>query len=110
MVWKASMNAELAVPEGARHTRILGVGAYRPRRIVDNAEICRHIDSSDEWIRSRTGIRTRRWAAPDETLGAMAEQAASKALASAGISPEDIGCVIAATFTHLIFNDTTTTE
>jgi len=110
MVWKASMNAELAVPEGARHTRILGVGAYRPRRIVDNAEVCRHIDSSDEWIRSRTGIRTRRWAGPDETLGAMAEQAASKAIAAAGITPEDIGCVITATFTHLMQTPAIATE
>ncbi|MFI0897543.1 beta-ketoacyl-ACP synthase III [Streptomyces sp. NPDC020983] len=95
------MKAEIAVPAGARHARILGVGAYRPRRIVDNDEVCTHIDSTDEWIRSRTGIVTRRWAAPDETLGVMAEQAASKAVAAAGISPADIGLVIAATFTHL---------
>ncbi|NUS14132.1 MAG: ketoacyl-ACP synthase III [Streptomyces sp.] len=95
------MKAEIAVPAGARHARILGVGAYRPRRIVDNAEVCRHIDSTDEWIRSRTGIVTRRWAGPDETLGVMAEQAASKAIAAAGITPADVTLVIAATFTHL---------
>ncbi|WP_037914738.1 beta-ketoacyl-ACP synthase III [Actinacidiphila yeochonensis] len=104
------MNAEFAVPAGAPHSRILGVGAYRPRRIVDNAEVCRHIDSSDEWIRSRTGIVTRRWAGPDETLGVMAEQAASKAIASAGISPEDITCVIVATFTHLMQTPAVATE
>ncbi|MFI0723324.1 beta-ketoacyl-ACP synthase III [Streptomyces sp. NPDC021224] len=95
------MKAEIAVSAGARHARILGVGAYRPRRIVDNDEVCAHIDSTDEWIRSRTGIVTRRWAGPDETLGVMAEQAASKAIAAAGITPADIGLVIAATFTHL---------
>ncbi|WP_328911993.1 MULTISPECIES: beta-ketoacyl-ACP synthase III [unclassified Streptomyces] len=104
------MKAEIAVPTGARHTRILGVGAYRPRRIVDNTEICRHIDSSDEWIRSRTGIVTRRWAGPDETLGAMAEQAASKAIAAAGLTPQDITCVIAATFTHLMQTPAVATE
>lgn len=104
------MKAEIAVPTGARHTRILGVGAYRPRRIVDNTEICRHIDSSDEWIRSRTGIVTRRWAGPDETLGAMAEQAASKAVAAAGLTPQDITCVIAATFTHLMQTPAVATE
>jgi 3-oxoacyl-[acyl-carrier-protein] synthase-3 len=86
------------------------VGAYRPRRIVDNAEVCRHIDSSDEWIRSRTGIVTRRWAEPDETLGVMAEQAAAKAVAAAGITPQDITCVIAATFTHLMQTPAVATE
>ncbi|MFC4031368.1 beta-ketoacyl-ACP synthase III [Streptomyces polygonati] len=104
------MSAEITVPAGTRHTRILGVGAYRPRRIVDNAEVCRHIDSSDEWIRSRTGIRTRRWAGPDETLGVMAEQAASKAIAAAGLTPGDITCVIAATFTHLMQTPAVATE
>ncbi|MBM9507599.1 beta-ketoacyl-ACP synthase III [Actinacidiphila acididurans] len=104
------MKTEFATPAGAKHARMLGVGAYRPRRVVDNAEICRHIDSSDEWIRARTGIVTRRWAAPDETLGAMAEQAASKAIAAAGITPADITCVIAATFTHLMQTPAVATE
>jgi 3-oxoacyl-[acyl-carrier-protein] synthase III len=104
------MKSEIAAPAGAAHTRILGVGAYRPRRVVDNAEVCRHIDSSDEWIRVRTGIVTRRWAEPDETLGAMAEQAASKAIAAAGLAPADITCVIAATFTHLMQTPAVATE
>ncbi|PJE95950.1 3-oxoacyl-ACP synthase [Streptomyces carminius] len=89
------------MPEGVPCARIMGVGSYRPRRIVDNEEACRLLDSSDEWVRSRTGIVTRRWADPDETLGVMAEQAALKAVAAAGLSPADITCVIAATFTHL---------
>ena len=104
------MKAEIALPAGSPHSRILGVGAYRPRRIVDNAEVCAHIDSSDEWIRSRTGIVTRRWADPDETLGAMAEQAAAKAIAAAGITPQDVTCVIAATFTHLMQTPAIATE
>ena len=64
-----------------RHSRIAGIGGYRPRRIVTNAEICRTVDSSDEWIRRRTGISTRRFAGPDETLAVMAASAAGKALA-----------------------------
>ena len=104
------MRPDFAPPAGAPHTRILGVGAYRPRRIVDNAEVCRYIDSSDEWIRSRTGIETRRWAGPDETLGVMAEQAANKAIAAAGLTPRDITCVIAATFTHLMQTPAVATE
>lgn len=95
------MQRELTAREGAPFARIMGVGSYRPRRIVDNEEACRLIDSSDEWVRSRTGIVTRRWADPDETLGVMAEQASLKAIAAAGLSPADITCVIAATFTHL---------
>ncbi|HEY5833680.1 beta-ketoacyl-ACP synthase III [Streptomyces sp.] len=104
------MKTGIAAPAGAPHSRILGVGAYRPRRVVDNAEICRHIDSSDEWIRSRTGIVTRHWAGPDETLGVMAEHAAGKAVAMAGIAPDDITCVIAATFTHLMQTPAVATE
>src|SRR5689334_8095336 len=104
------MKAEIAVPNGARHARILGVGAYRPRRVVDNDEVCRFIDSSDEWIRSRTGIVTRRWAGPDETLGVMAEQAANKAIAAAGLTPDQIHCVITATFTHLMQTPAISTE
>ncbi|MGW0734088.1 beta-ketoacyl-ACP synthase 3 [Streptomyces sp. NPDC002851] len=95
------MTQGLVAPQGSPFARIMGVGAYRPRRIVDNHEACRLIDSSDDWVRSRSGIVTRRWAEPDETLGVMAEQAALKAIAAAGLSPADITCVIAATFTHL---------
>ncbi|GAA3804223.1 ketoacyl-ACP synthase III [Streptomyces coacervatus] len=80
---------------------LLGVGSYRPRRVVDNDEICRNIDSSDEWIRSRTGIVSRRWAGADESIADMAELAAEKALAAAGVLPQDVDCVIVATFTHL---------
>ncbi|KNB50816.1 beta-ketoacyl-ACP synthase 3 [Streptomyces caatingaensis] len=96
------MKPEIAPPGGAPHARILGVGAHRPRRVVDNDEVCRFIDSTDAWIRQRTGIVTRRWAAPDETLETMGAEAAGKALAAAGIDPPRIDCVIAATFTHLL--------
>ncbi|MGN6521692.1 MAG: beta-ketoacyl-ACP synthase III [Actinomycetes bacterium] len=76
------------------------MGGYRPSRVVTNEEICQYIDSSDEWIRERSGIVTRRWAAEDETVVDMATAAAGKALAQAGISPEQVGAVLLATVTH----------
>ncbi len=85
-----------------QHSQILGLGAYRPRRVVGNAEICSAIDSTEEWIESRSGIRTRRFAAPDETLSAMAVAAAGKALAQAGLEPRDVGCVLMASMSNLI--------
>ena len=85
---------------GAAHGRILGVGAYRPARIVTNAEICERIDSTDEWIRERSGIISRRFAAPDESVVDMSVAAAGKAIAQAGITPEQVGCVMLATVTH----------
>ena len=85
----------------ARYGRILGVGGYLPRRIVTNEEICRELDSSDEWIRRRTGIGTRRFAGPDETTAMMAAAAAGKALAQAGLTPGDVDCLIAASMSHL---------
>jgi 3-oxoacyl-[acyl-carrier-protein] synthase-3 len=95
------MTAAIRPSTGAAHARILGIGGYRPRRIVTNEEICEHIDSSDEWIRTRSGIVTRRWAGPDETVQAMSVSAAGKALANAGITADQLGCVLIATVTHL---------
>jgi 3-oxoacyl-[acyl-carrier-protein] synthase-3 len=85
---------------GAQHARILGVGGYRPARIVTNEEICERIDSTDEWIRERSGIITRRFAAPDESVVDMSLAAAGKAMAHAGIDADQVGCVILATVTH----------
>ncbi len=84
------------LPRGAA---VLGVGAYRPPRVVDNEEICRSIDSSDEWIRTRSGITSRRWAEDDETLDVMATGAATGALADAGVDPAALGMVLVATCT-----------
>jgi len=94
------MTAVLNTPVGAAHARILGVGGYRPARIVTNDEICERIDSTDEWIRERTGIVSRRFAAPDESVIDMAVAAAGKAIAQSGITPEQVGCVLLATVTH----------
>lgn len=94
------MTAKIRPSKGAPYARILGVGGYRPTRVVPNEEILKHIDSSDEWIRSRSGIATRHWAGPEETVSAMSVEAAGKAIAAAGISPEQIGGVIVSTVSH----------
>jgi 3-oxoacyl-[acyl-carrier-protein] synthase-3 len=92
--------ATIRAPKGPEHARILGVGGYRPSRVVTNDEICELIDSSDEWIRERSGIESRRWAAPDESVIDMSVAAAGKAIAQAGIRPEQVGAVLLATVTH----------
>jgi 3-oxoacyl-[acyl-carrier-protein] synthase-3 len=90
----------MRLAQGAPGAKILSIGEHRPARIVTNAEICEQIDSTDEWIRERSGIVTRRFAAPDETVADMATSAASKALAASGIAPEDIDLVVLASCTH----------
>ena len=86
-------------PGSPRHSRIVGVGAYRPARVVTNAEIVDKIDSSDEWIRERSGIVSRHWAADDESVIDMAEHAARQALDHAGITPDQLGFVLMAPVT-----------
>lgn len=86
--------------KGAPYARILGVGGYRPTRVVPNEVILETIDSSDEWIRSRSGIQTRHWANDEETVAAMSLEASGKAIADAGITAEQIGAVIVSTVTH----------
>lgn len=78
---------------------IAGTGSSLPERIVTNQELAAHVDTSDEWIVSRTGIRERHVASSHETLTVFGEEAAKKAIASAGISPEDIELIIVATAT-----------
>jgi 3-oxoacyl-[acyl-carrier-protein] synthase-3 len=82
------------------YTRILGIGAYRPDVIVTNDDVCQWIDSSDEWIRQRTGIITRHRAPADVSVIDMAEGAAREALQSAGIEASQLGAVIVSTVTH----------
>ncbi|MEV0264874.1 ketoacyl-ACP synthase III [Streptomyces sp. NPDC050617] len=94
------MTAKIKPSQGSPYARILGVGGYRPTRVVGNDEILKHIDSSDEWIRSRSGIATRHWAGPDETVAMMSVEASGKAIADAGIDPSQIGAVIVSTVSH----------
>ena len=78
----------------------MSVGAYRPRRSVLNSEIVEAIDSSDEWIKERSGIHSRRIAGEDESVVSMSVAAAKSALDRAGISAEQLGAVICATVTY----------
>jgi 3-oxoacyl-[acyl-carrier-protein] synthase-3 len=94
------VSAAITPSVGAPYARLLSVAAYRPERIVTNDEICERIDSSDEWIRERSGIIERRYAAPDESVVDMATNAASEALASSGITADQIGMFLVATVTH----------
>ncbi|HET7327533.1 MAG TPA: beta-ketoacyl-ACP synthase III [Nocardioidaceae bacterium] len=96
------MTAAISSSTGAPHARILGIGDFRPSRVVTNEEVCKHIDSSDEWIRTRSGIIERRFAAEGETVQSMSVEASRKALEQAGIAPEQIGCVVVATVSHLL--------
>ncbi len=90
----------LATPTGSPHARIVSVASYRPQRVVTNEEICERIDSSDQWIRERSGIVSRRFAAKDESVTDMAEHAARIAIERAGLSAADIDAVLVATVTH----------
>lgn len=92
----------IAESTGVNNIGMLGIGAYRPERVVTNDEICEQIDSSDEWIYTRTGIKTRRFARRDETATEMAVNAGRKAIANALLSGSDIDAVILATNTHLL--------
>lgn len=81
------------------YTKILGTGSYLPVQVRTNADLEKMVDTSDEWIVTRTGIRERRIAAADETVATMSFQAAEKALEMAGVAKEDIGLIVVATTT-----------
>jgi 3-oxoacyl-[acyl-carrier-protein] synthase-3 len=85
------------VAEAVAGSRILAFGDYQPARVVTNDELAQQVDTDDEWIRTRVGIRERRIAAPEEGIVDMAVQAGGKALAGSGLAPEDIDLVIVAT-------------
>ncbi|MFE7772658.1 ketoacyl-ACP synthase III [Streptomyces sp. NPDC057445] len=96
--------------QGAPYARIMGVGGYRPTRIVPNEVILEKIDSSDEWIRSRSGIATRHWANDEETVAAMSIEASGKAIADAGITAGQIGAVVVSTVSHFAQTPAIATE
>ena len=77
--------------------KVLAFGGYQPDRVVTNDDLAKIVDTSDEWIRSRVGIESRRVAAADETVADMAEAAGAKALAASGLAPAAIDLVIVAT-------------
>jgi 3-oxoacyl-[acyl-carrier-protein] synthase III len=104
------MSVTLRSSKGSPYARILGVGGYRPSKVIGNEEILKHIDSSDEWIRSRSGIATRHWAGPEETVAEMSLAAAGKAIAAAGIRPEEVGAVVVSTVSHFKQTPSVATE
>lgn len=81
------------------YSRITGTGSYLPERVMTNADMEKIVDTTDQWIADRTGIRERRIAADGETSCDLAEQAARMAIESAGISSEEIDLIIVATTT-----------
>ena len=94
--------ATITTDSGSTYAAVLGLGSYRPSRVIPNAEIVDAIDSSDEWIQQRSGIRQRRFATAEETVQMMSVAASRQAIERAGIAPEQIDCVIVATVTHLL--------
>ena len=79
--------------------RIIGLGAYIPKKVVTNDDLSKSLDPSDEWIYSHTGIRSRHIAEEDDCTSSMAAKAGKAALEAAGVSPDDIGLIIVATST-----------
>ena len=90
-----------------KFSKIIGTGSYLPEKIVTNADLEKILDTSDQWIQERTGIRERRIAHEDESSSDMAEAAAQKAMEAAGVNPEEIGLIVVGTTTpDLVFPST----
>lgn len=82
-----------------RHVAIVGIGHYVPERVLTNADLEKMVDTTDEWIVTRSGIRERRIAREDEATSDLAAEAARRAIASAGVTAGDIDLIIVATIT-----------
>ena len=90
----------LRLPATRAGARLLGLGSYQPDTVVTNSDLAaRGIDTTDEWIRSRVGIESRRFADDTESVVSMGAEAGSKALADAGLAPSDLDAVLVATCT-----------
>ncbi len=89
------------------HSRIAGTGSYLPEKVLTNFDLEKIVDTTDEWIRTRTGIERRHIAAPEQTTCDMAEQAALRAMEAAGVGPEEIDLIVLGTTTpDLVFPNT----
>jgi 3-oxoacyl-[acyl-carrier-protein] synthase-3 len=88
-----------AHPSGTVHAHVTGWGRYAPSQVLTNADLEKLVDTSDEWIRSRTGIRERRVAAAHETTASMGAVAGLRAIRTAGLEPNDIDLILLATLT-----------
>ncbi len=82
---------------------IIGTGSYMPEKILTNEDLSKIVDTSDEWITTRTGIRERRIAAEGQATSDMAAEAARRALADAGVAPEEVNLIVVATVTPDMF-------
>ncbi|MEY9872249.1 3-oxoacyl-[acyl-carrier-protein] synthase-3 [Streptacidiphilus sp. MAP12-33] len=82
-------------------SRIVALGHYQPSKVLSNDELAARVDTSDEWIATRVGIRTRHIAGPDETVADMASRAAAKALAASGFDAHSVDLVVVATCTAI---------
>jgi 3-oxoacyl-[acyl-carrier-protein] synthase-3 len=90
-----------------KFSKIIGTGSYLPEKIVTNADLEKILDTSDQWIQERTGIRERRFSHEDESSTDMAEAAAQMAMDAAGVNPEEIGLLVVGTTTpDLVFPST----
>jgi 3-oxoacyl-[acyl-carrier-protein] synthase-3 len=89
----------MRAPTGAPHARLLGLGEHRPATVVTNDDLAARVDTNDQWIRDRVGVVSRRIAGPDESVVDMAAEAGGKAVAAAGLQPDDVDMVVVATCT-----------
>ena len=88
-------------------SRIIGTGSYLPEKVLTNRDLESTVDTSDDWIVTRTGIRQRHIAADDQLASDLGFEAARRAIAAAGISSEQLGLIIVATTTaDMIFPST----
>jgi len=95
------MSVVLKLAESVPGARLLGLGSFQPDRVVTNDELAARVETTDEWIRSRVGIESRRIADKDTHLVDMAADAGTRALKDSGLEPAEIGAVIVATCTML---------
>ncbi|MGW4404159.1 beta-ketoacyl-ACP synthase III [Nonomuraea sp. NPDC004702] len=89
----------MRIPDIAPGARILALGHYQPDNVVTNDDLAKTMDTNDEWIQSRVGIKERRVASATESVEDMAVQAGGKALAASGLTPDEVDLVIVATCT-----------
>src|SRR5882672_182474 len=89
------------------HARIIGTGGYLPPKVLTNNDVSRMVDTSDDWIVSRTGIRQRHIAGDGQVASDLALEASRKALAAAGIRPDQLSLIVVATTTpDMVFPST----
>lgn len=93
--------------QASRNVGIVGIGSYVPEKILTNSDLEKMVETSDEWIKTRTGIEQRRIAAEDEATSDMAYKAAQKALENAGMTPEEVDLIIVATITSDMYTPST---